>query len=136
MSKVIIYSNESGGMAVCVPTGELPIEQVQVKDIPAGVQSFIVDRSTLPQADGDFYDAWEQTNGVVTINLDKAKEITKKRLRAERTSLLAAQDILFQRALETGSDTTAIVAEKQRLRNITNLVDECTTTAQLRNLQS
>ena len=135
MTKVIIYSNESGGMAVCVPTGELPIEQVQAKDIPAGVQSFIVDRSTLPQAEDDFYDAWQQTNGTVTINLDKAKEITKKRLRFARTSLLAAQDILFQRALETGSDTTAIVAEKQRLRNITNLVDECTTTAQLRNLQ-
>jgi hypothetical protein len=135
MSKVIIYSNESGGMAVCVPTGELPIEQVQAKDIPAGVQSFIVDRSTLPQAEDDFYDAWQQTNGTVTINLDKAKEITKKRLRFARTSLLAAQDILFQRALETGSDTTAIVAEKQRLRNITNLVDDCTTTAQLRNLQ-
>ena len=135
MSKVIIYSNESGGMAVCVPTGELPIEQVQAKDIPAGIQSFIVDRSTLPQAEDDFYDAWQQTNGVVTINLDRAKEITKKRLRFARTSLLAAQDILFQRALETGSDTTAIVAEKQRLRNITNLVDDCTTTSQLRNLQ-
>ena len=135
MTKVIIYSNESGGMAICVPTGELPIEQVQAKDIPAGVQSFIVDRSTLPQAEDDFYDAWQQTNGTVTINLDKAKEITKKRLRFARTSLLAAQDILFQRAFETGSDTTAIVAEKQRLRNITNLVDECTTTAQLRNLQ-
>jgi hypothetical protein len=91
--------------------------------------------STLPQAEDDFYDAWQQTNGIVTIKLDKAKEITKKRLRFARTSLLAAQDILFQRALETGSDTTAIVAEKQRLRNITNLVDECTTTAQLRNLQ-
>jgi hypothetical protein len=135
MTKVIIYSNEFGGTSICVPTGELPIEQVQAKDIPAGVQSFIVDRSTLPQAEDDFYDAWQQTNGTVTINLDKAKEITKKRLRFARTSLLAAQDILFQRALETGSDTTAIVAEKQRLRNITNLVDECTTTAQLRNLQ-
>ena len=135
MSNVIIFTNEFGGVSVCVPTGELSIEQVQAKDIPTGVQSFIVDGSTLPQADADFYDAWQQTNGTVTINLDKAKEITKKRLRAERVSLLAAQDILFQRALETGSDTVAIVAEKQRLRNITNLVDECTTTAQLRNLQ-
>ena len=136
MSNVIIFTNEFGGVSVCVPTGELSIEQVQAKDIPAGVQSFIVDGSTLPQADADFYDAWQQTNGTVTINLDKAKEITKKRLRSKRTSLLAAQDILFQRALETGSSTTAIVAEKQRLRDITNLVDECTTTAQLRNLQS
>ncbi len=68
---------------------------------------------------------------MITINLDKAKEITKARLRVEREPLLQAQDVLFQRALENGADTTAIVAEKQRLRDITNLVDGCTTTAQL-----
>ena len=71
---------------------------------------------------------------MITINLDKAKEITKARLRIEREPLLQAQDVLFQRALETGADTTDIVAEKQRLRDITNLVDACTTTAQLRAL--
>jgi hypothetical protein len=59
----------------------------------------------------------------ITVNIDKAKDITKDRLRAERKSLLEAQDVLFQRALESGDDTTAIVAEKQRLRDITNQVD-------------
>jgi hypothetical protein len=57
---------------------------------------------------------------MITINFDKAVEITKQRLRAERTPLLQAQDVAFQRALEEGADTTAIVAEKQRLRDITN----------------
>jgi len=57
---------------------------------------------------------------MITINFDKAVEITKDRLRAERTPLLQAQDVAFQRALESGADTTAIVAEKQRLRDITN----------------
>jgi hypothetical protein len=71
---------------------------------------------------------------MITINIDKAKAITKDRLRVERTPLLEAQDVLFQRALETNADTTAIVAEKTRLRNITNDVDTCTTTAQLRAL--
>jgi hypothetical protein len=72
---------------------------------------------------------------MITVNLDKAKEITKARLRAEREPLLQAQDVLFQRALESGADTTAIVAEKQRLRDVTNLVDSCTTTEQLRALR-
>ena len=71
---------------------------------------------------------------MITINLDKAKEITKARLRSEREPLLQAQDVLFQRALETSADTAAIVAEKQRLRDITNLVDGCTTTEELRGL--
>ena len=73
---------------------------------------------------------------MITVDIDKAKALTKDRLRAERTPLLAAQDVLFQRALESGSDTAAIVAEKQRLRDITNQVDACTTLDALRALKA
>lgn len=69
---------------------------------------------------------------MITVNIDKAKDITKDRLRAERKPLLEAQDIAFQRALESGDDTTAIVAEKQRLRDITNQVDSMTTVEELK----
>jgi hypothetical protein len=72
---------------------------------------------------------------MITINFDKAVEITKKRLRAERTPLLQAQDVAFQRALEEGSDTTAIVAEKQRLRDITKLADKAKTLEQLKQIE-
>tara|TARA_B110000208_G_scaffold176457_1_gene222858 strand:- start:25 stop:240 length:216 start_codon:yes stop_codon:yes gene_type:complete len=64
--------------------------------------------------------------------MDKAKVITKDRLRVERKPLLEAQDVAFQRALESGSETTAIVTEKQRLRDITSAVDAMTTTDQLK----
>lgn len=135
MQNVIIFTNDNGGVAVCIPTGELPIEQVQAKDIPSNVQSYIVPASSLPSDDNDFFDAWEQTRGVVTVNITKAKEITKRRLRMEREPLLAAQDVLYMRALEAGQDTAAIVAEKARLRAITDLADTCTTTAELRALR-
>jgi hypothetical protein len=69
---------------------------------------------------------------MITINFDKAKDITKDRLRAERAPLLQAQDVAFQRALESDADTSAIVAEKQRLRDITNLADAATTLEQLK----
>lgn len=131
--QVIIFTNENGGVSVCVPTGELDINAVKAKDTPS--HSIIVQDSELPQADNDFFDAWELANGVVSVNLAKAKEITKRRLRAEREPLLAAQDVLFQRAQETGADTTAIVAEKQRLRDITQGADTATTTEELRNLK-
>ena len=68
----------------------------------------------------------------MNINFTKAKDITKDRLRNERKPLLEAQDILFNRALETTSDTSAIVAEKTRLRDITNQVDSMTTTDELK----
>ena len=71
---------------------------------------------------------------MITISIPKAKDITKDRLRIDRKPLLEAQDILFIQAQESGADTTAIVAEKQRLRDITKDVDSCTTTDQLKAL--
>jgi hypothetical protein len=68
----------------------------------------------------------------VSINITKAKDITKDRLRVERKPLLEAQDILFMQAQESGADTSDIVTEKQRLRDITNQVNSMTTTTQLK----
>jgi len=73
---------------------------------------------------------------MITVNLDKAKAITKDRLRAERAPLLQAQDVAFQRAMEEGADTSAIVAEKQRLRDITSLADSATTLDELKAIQA
>ena len=68
----------------------------------------------------------------IQVDITKAKAITKDRLRAERKPLLEEQDILFMKAQEAGSDTSAIVTEKQRLRDITNQVDSMTTTDELK----
>jgi hypothetical protein len=68
----------------------------------------------------------------ININIDKAKNITKDRLREERKPLLEALDVEYIKAQETGADTTAIVAEKQRLRDITLTVDSMTTVEQLK----
>lgn len=130
MTQAIIFTNDNGGVSVCIPTGELSIEAVQAKDTPKG--SLIVETSSLPNQYNDFFDAWELVDGKVEVSLAKAKEITKKRLRSEREPLLQAQDVLFQRALESGSDTTAIVAEKNRLRDVTKLADSETTLEGLR----
>jgi hypothetical protein len=70
----------------------------------------------------------------MNINFTKAKVIIKDRLRIDRKPLLEAEDIKFMRAQEAGDDTTAIVTEKQRLRDITKDVDVCTTLDQLKAL--
>jgi hypothetical protein len=69
----------------------------------------------------------------LTVNITKAKAITKDRLRADRKPLLEAQDVLFLKAQEAGSDTSAIVTEKNRLRNITgDYVDDMDTLDKLK----
>jgi hypothetical protein len=134
MTQAIIFTNDNGGVSVCIPTGELSIEAVQAKDTPKG--SLIVDTSSLPNQHNDFFNAWELVDGNVEVNKAKAVEITKERLRAERAPLLAAQDVAFQRAQESGADTTAIVAEKQRLRDVTSLATEAKTLEELRAIKA
>jgi len=68
----------------------------------------------------------------IAVSLTKAKAITKDRLRVDRKPLLETQDVLFMKAQEAGTSTSAIVTEKNRLRNITNAVDSMTTTNQLK----
>lgn len=135
MSTVIVYNLPSGIAATTIPVLDcgLTLEQIIAKDIPSGVSYIVVDSSTLPQ-DFTFRDAWELVNEEVIISLAKAKEVTKKRLRYEREPLLAAQDVLFNKALESNADTSAIIAEKQRLRDITKLADQTTTLEQLKNI--
>jgi hypothetical protein len=134
--QVIIFTNDNGGVATTIPTGEISIDAVLEKDVPKGRGARIVNYTDLPIAYNDFYDAWVMTDKTVVVNMDKAKELTKARLRAERTPLLTAQDVAFQRALEEGADTSAIVAEKQRLRDITDLADSATSLEELRSLKA
>ena len=63
------------------------------------------------------------------VDMAKAREIHKEKIRFARKPLLEALDIEFQKALETGASTTDIVAKKQALRDapadseITSAVD-------------
>jgi hypothetical protein len=123
MNQLIIYTQDNGTVAIIQPTEEalstMTIAQIAAKDVPAGVPFQIVDASTIP-SDRTFRNAWK---GDLTVDMPKAVEITKDRLRAERAPLLEAQDVAFQRAMETGDSTAAIVAEKNRLRDVTKLAD-------------
>lgn len=127
MPKRIIYTRpEDGGVSIVIPAPGVSVEEAS-KAVPAGVAYEIVDTEAIP-TDRTFRGAWEhdttEAPEKIRIHIDKAKEITKDRLRAEREPLLKEQDIAFQRALEDGSDTTNVIAEKQRLRDITKKVEE------------
>ena len=74
---------------------------------------------TLP-TDRTFRDAWVYGDAeVVEVDMPKAQEIFKENLRRERKPLLEALDVEYMRAMERGEDTTAIVAQKVALRDIT-----------------
>ena len=51
------------------------------------------------------------------VDMAKAREIHKTKIRAAREEKFKELDVEFQKALETSSDTTSIVAAKQALRD-------------------
>jgi hypothetical protein len=57
---------------------------------------------------------------MITVNMEKARNIHREKMRAARTPLLAALDVAFQRALEQNANTATIVAQKQALRDVTS----------------
>lgn len=60
---------------------------------------------------------------MIKVDIPKAQLITKDRLRAERTPLLQALDIEMMKNLSDTAKLAEIEAEKQRLRDITLVVD-------------
>ena len=60
---------------------------------------------------------------MITIDITKAKEVWKNKIRSARISALAKLDIDFIKAQEQGNDTSSIVATKQLLRDLPNQVD-------------
>jgi hypothetical protein len=99
--QVIIFTNDKGGVSVCVPTGELDIQSVKEKDCPAS--AIIVDYSELPQGDDvNYFDAWVLNNGVVTVDANK-----KAAIQAQATAKTSALAKLTALGLTT-TDLTAL----------------------------
>jgi len=112
MSK-IIYTNSDGTVSIITPAGDV---NNAIKDVPSGLSYEIVEDSAIP-TDRSFRNAWKQNSKTIETDMTKAKEIHKDKIRIARTPKLAELDIEFQKALETSSSTTDIVAKKQVLRD-------------------
>ena len=69
---------------------------------------------------------------MITIDISKAKDIWKDKIRDARKPVLEKLDVNFVKAQETSSDTTSIVADKQTLRDLPSQVDTATTTDEIK----
>jgi hypothetical protein len=69
---------------------------------------------------------------MITIDISKAKEVWKDKIREKRKPVLEQLDIDFVKAQETSSDTTSIVADKQTLRDLPSQVDTATTETEIK----
>jgi len=68
----------------------------------------------------------------ITVDITKAKNIWKEKIRKARESKLAALDVEFMKAQEAGSNTSTIVAKKKELRDFPAQVDSKTTVDEIK----
>jgi len=127
MTQIIIYKNEKNSVSVCVPTGEIPIEDVLVKDCPQG--AIIVDESILPQdADANFFDAWELNGSTIIVNLEKAKAIKLAEYNANALQEAQKRQLNMLAGINNDVDDATWLA---KLNTDRQAINNATTTKQL-----
>lgn len=145
----IVFSRPDGGTSIMTPAPQADVARlwpfvaemteaeyidfIKTKDVPIDATNVsIVNDADIP-VDRTFRNALKAD---LTYDKGQCVEITKERLRREREPLLADLDTQFIRALEEGKPTSLIVAEKQRLRDITNAAHPGLTLDQLKALKA
>jgi len=118
----IIYQNESGGVSIIIPTGELSIEEVAAKDVPEGVAYEIVEDDAIP-ADRFFRNAWVANGAAIEVDLDQAKEIGHTIRRQQRAEEFKPYDEVIMKQIP-GADAVAAEAARQEIRDKYALVQE------------
>ena len=108
----IIFQNESGGVSVIIPTGELPIEEVAAKDVPEGVAYEIVEDDAIP-ADRFFRNAWVANGAAVDVDLNKAKAIGHDIRRTQRAEEFKPYDEVIMKQIPGNSAAEAEEARQQ-----------------------
>lgn len=145
----IVYTDNSGNTCIVNPAAQedvakvLPeiasmtqaefIEWVKAKDVPADATNVSIVAADAIPVDRTFRNALKHD---LTHDKQKCVDITNNRLRAERAPLLAELDVKFIRAQESGQEAASIVAEKQRLRDITKIANPSMTLEELKALKA
>jgi len=119
----IVFTNPDGSCGVLIPTGEISIEAVMAKDVPAGASNARqITTAELPQ-DRLFRGAWDDSNpeSFIGTNLVKAKLIAHRMRRIDREAKLAPLDKEESFAKTSQGRKDAILAEK------TSILDDSAT---------
>lgn len=69
---------------------------------------------------------------MITIDINKAKDVWKNKIREKRKPVLEQLDIDFVKAQEQDNDTTSIVSDKNTLRDLPSQVDTATTVDEIK----
>jgi hypothetical protein len=121
MKQVIVFQDQETSRAAIITPADGYTTDDALSAIPELTPYIIIDDSSLPK-DRYFRDAWELIDLQISVNIAKANDIHKDRLRELRSPKLLALDVEYIKALELGDTVKQqeISAIKQELRDVTN----------------
>jgi hypothetical protein len=143
MDKRIIYTRPDGGVSIIVPDKAMfdpaspvrePIKEKLVTEqdvfdwflrsvVPEdAIDVRIIDLKDHPHLlDRSFRNAWEQSGGAIEVNMVKARNLHRDKLRVMRAPLLSELDIQYMLADELGDAKAKadIARRKKALRDVT-----------------
>ena len=132
MNSIIIYNQPDGSVAYVIPCGETPIDEVQKKDVPQGVESEIVEREKVLPVDEYFRDAWTWAGKgqPVLEDLEKSKAIACEQVKTATRSeikVVMEAELLGDPTPKTIEELQAECAAVVEQINTANSVDEIKT---------
>lgn len=115
MNQRILFPTPDGGVAIIIPTGEISIEEVAAKDVPAGTPYEIVTADDIP-SDRTFRGAWVLGDCCVDHDIDRCKAIAHDKRRAARAEEFAPHDEVIAKQIP-GVSATEAEAARQMIRD-------------------
>lgn len=162
MAKLIVYTNSNGIAAIVSPSPNAaryykrahgwadgdpePLESdvldwIRIKDAVGNggaTDSEVVDSAQIPQ-DRTFRNAWVKGVNSVSVDMPKAREVARGKIRNARAAVLAKLDADYIRADEAGdtAEKARIAAQKQVLRDAPSdtRIDAAKTPDELKNIK-
>ena len=117
--QVVVYKSEEG-VSVITPADNISLDEAIRLTVPEDTRYAVLDDKALP--DCYFRDAWTiEDNFIITIDIEKAKNIQKDYWRHARSQKLQKLDYQFMLALEENDEKkiNIIKQKKQALRDVT-----------------
>lgn len=129
---VVMRERSKSGETIWQRSGSIEDAIAETKLDPVSWMN--VERSQLP--DASFQSAWVVDGGLIVVDMGKARDIHRAKIRRARAPLLAELDVAYQRADEFGNDgvKSDIAARKAALRDCTRdpLIEAAATPEQLK----
>lgn len=133
--KIAVFENESGGVSLLIPAPGKSLSAVVHKNLPKGQKFTVANTKDLP--DRTFRDAWKKEGRKITVDVNKAKDLTHTLRRMKREIEFKPHDEIIMKQIP-GKDSKDVETEREKIRQkywvIQDEIDACNSPDELKEI--